>query len=123
MGFRNLCREGVDAVEFDVHQSADGGLVVIHDPLLDRTTFDSGPVGERSLRRLTATRLRDAGDECIPTLDDVLDVFIETTLELHIEIKTDALGNPYSGLEARLIDDIRRRGLERRASSPASCRA
>ncbi|MEZ2145038.1 glycerophosphodiester phosphodiesterase family protein [Bradyrhizobium sp. DN5] len=114
-GFRNLCREGVDAVEFDVHQSADGGLVVIHDPLLDRTTFDSGPVGERSLRRLTATRLRDAGDECIPTLDDVLDVFVETTLELHIEIKTDALGNPYSGLEARLIDDIRRRGLERRA--------
>ncbi|MBR0830244.1 glycerophosphodiester phosphodiesterase [Bradyrhizobium manausense] len=114
-GFRNLCKEGVDAVEFDVHQSADGGLVVIHDPLLDRTAFDSGPVGERSLRRLTATRLRDAGDECIPTLGEVLDVFSETTLELHIEIKTDALGNPYSSLEARLIDEIKRRGLERRA--------
>ncbi|MBR0719425.1 glycerophosphodiester phosphodiesterase family protein [Bradyrhizobium liaoningense] len=114
-GFRKLCKEGVDAVEFDVHQSADGGLVVIHDPLLDRTAFDSGPVGERSLRRLTATRLRDAGDECIPTLGEVLDVFSETTLELHIEIKTDALGNPYSGLEARLIDEIKRRGLERRA--------
>ncbi|WGD49370.1 glycerophosphodiester phosphodiesterase family protein [Bradyrhizobium sp. CB1650] len=114
-GFRNLCKEGVDAVEFDVHQSADGELVVIHDPLLDRTTFDSGPVGERSLRRLTATRLRDAGDECIPTLGDVLDVFGETSLELHIEIKTDALGNPYRGLEARLIDEVKRRGLERRA--------
>jgi glycerophosphoryl diester phosphodiesterase len=103
-GFRNLCEEGVDAVEFDVHQSADGGLVVIHDPLLDR-----------SLRRLTATRLRDAGDECIPTLGEVLDVLSETTLELHIEIKTDALGNCYAGLEARLIDEIKRRGLERRA--------
>ncbi|MCK1427165.1 glycerophosphodiester phosphodiesterase family protein [Bradyrhizobium sp. 87] len=114
-GFRNLCREGGDAVEFDVHQSADGGLVVIHDPLLDRTTFESGPVGERTLRGLTAMRLRDAGDECIPTLDEVLDVFSETTLELHIEIKTDALGNPYSGLEARLVDQIKRRGLERRA--------
>ncbi|MCP3388051.1 glycerophosphodiester phosphodiesterase [Bradyrhizobium sp. CCGB12] len=114
-GFRNLYKESVDAVEFDVHQSADGGLVVIHDPLLDRTTFDSGPVGELSLRRLTATRLRDAGDECIPTLGEVLDVFSETTLELHIEIKTDAVGNPYSGLEARLVDEIKRRGLERRA--------
>ncbi|TFV51182.1 glycerophosphodiester phosphodiesterase family protein [Bradyrhizobium niftali] len=114
-GFRNLCEEGVDAVEFDVHQSADGGLVVIHDPLLDRTTLDSGPVGERSLRRLTATRLRDAGDECIPTLGEVLGVLSETTLELHIEIKTDALGNCYAGLEARLIDEIKRRGLERRA--------
>ncbi|MBR0843314.1 glycerophosphodiester phosphodiesterase [Bradyrhizobium liaoningense] len=115
IGFRNLCREGVNAVEFDVHQSADGGLVVIHDPLLDRTTFDRGPVGERSMRRLTATRLRDAGDECIPTLGEVLDVLGGTTLELHIEIKTDALGNPYPGLEARLIDEIKRRGLERRA--------
>ncbi|RXH23960.1 glycerophosphodiester phosphodiesterase [Bradyrhizobium nanningense] len=113
-GFRNLCKEGVDAVEFDVHQSTDGGVVVIHDPLLDRTTFESGPVGDRSLRQLTATRLRNAGDECIPTLDEVLDVFSETTLELHIEIKTDALGNAYSGLEARLIERIKRRGLERR---------
>src|SRR5438552_19169789 len=73
-GFRNLCALGVDAVEFDVHQSADGGLVVIHDPLLDRTAHDVGPVGARSLKQLTATRLRDAGDECIPTLESALDV-------------------------------------------------
>jgi glycerophosphoryl diester phosphodiesterase len=112
-GFRKLRELGVDAVEFDVHQSADGGLVVIHDPLLDRTAHDVGPVGERSLRELTATRLRDAGDECIPTLESVLDVFGDTTLELHIEIKTDALGNPYPGLEARLIDAVRQRGLDR----------
>ena len=115
LGFRNLCGLGVDAVEFDVHQSSDGGIVVIHDPLLDRTTHDTGPVGERSLNRLTSTRLRDAGDECIPTLSTVLDVFSETALELHIEIKTDALGYAYRGLEARLIEEIRRRGLERRA--------
>ncbi|MBR0751011.1 glycerophosphodiester phosphodiesterase [Bradyrhizobium jicamae] len=115
LGFRNLCGLGVDAVEFDVHQSADGGIVVIHDPLLDRTTHDTGPVGERSLNRLTSTRLREAGDECIPTLSQVLDVFADTALELHIEIKTDALGNAYQGLEAKLIEEIKRRGLERRA--------
>ena len=44
LGFRNLCGLGADAVEFDIHQSADGELVVIHDPLLDRTAHDSGPV-------------------------------------------------------------------------------
>ncbi|VIO70790.1 Glycerophosphodiester phosphodiesterase [Bradyrhizobium ivorense] len=115
LGFRNLCGLGADAVEFDVHQSSDGGIVVIHDPLLDRTTHDAGPVGERSLNRLTSTRLRDAGDECIPTLSSVLDVFDSTALELHIEIKTDALGNAYQGLEAKLIEEIRRRDLERRA--------
>ena len=114
-GFRNLRELGVDAVEFDIHQSVDGGLVVIHDPLLDRTTHDAGPVGVRSLKQLTATRLREAGEECIPTLDDVLDVFNDSSLELHIEIKTDAFGNAYPGIEGRLVDAVKRRGLERRA--------
>lgn len=114
LGFRKLCDVDVDAVEFDVHQSSDGGIVVIHDPVLDRTTHDSGPVGERSLNRLTSTRLRDAGDECIPTLSSVLDIYASTSLELHIEIKTDALGNAYRELEAKIIEEIRRRDLERR---------
>jgi glycerophosphoryl diester phosphodiesterase len=115
LGFRNLCGLGVEAVEFDIHQSADGGLVVIHDPLLDRTTHDTGPVGVRTLKQLTATRLRDAGEECIPTLDAVLDLFSDSPLELHIEIKTDAFGNPYPGIEERLVDAVKRRGLEQRA--------
>jgi glycerophosphoryl diester phosphodiesterase len=115
LGFRNLRGLGVDAVEFDIHQSVDGGLVVIHDPLLDRTTHDTGPVGVHSLKQLTAMRLREAGDECIPTLDDVLDVFTDSSLELHIEIKTDAFGNPYPGIEGRLVDAVKQRGVERRA--------
>jgi glycerophosphoryl diester phosphodiesterase len=114
-GFRNLRGLGVDAVEFDIHQSVDGGLVVIHDPLLDRTAHGTGPVGVRTLKQLTATRLREAGEECIPTLDAVLELFSDASLELHIEIKTDAFGNPYPGIERRLLDAVKRRGLERRA--------
>ena len=114
-GFRNLRGLGVDAVEFDIHQSADGALVVIHDPLLDRTAHDTGPVGVRTLKQLTGIRLREAGEERIPTLDAVLDVFSDSPLELHIEIKTDAFGNPYPGIEGRLIEAVKRRGLERRA--------
>ncbi|WP_065751091.1 glycerophosphodiester phosphodiesterase family protein [Bradyrhizobium paxllaeri] len=115
LGFRNLCGLGVEAVEFDIHQSVDGGLVVIHDPLLDRTTHDAGPVGVRTLKQLTATRLREAGEECIPTLDAVLDLYSDSPLELHIEIKTDAFGNPYPGIEGRVLDAVKRRRLERRA--------
>jgi len=114
-GFRNLRGLGVDAVEFDVHQSVDGGLVVIHDPLLDRTTHDTGPVGVRTLKQLATTQLREAGEERIPTLDTVLDLFSDSELELHIEIKTDAFGNPYPGMERRLVDIVKRRGLEHRA--------
>src|SRR5437868_6340795 len=80
-GCRNLRGLGVVAVEFDVHQSVDGGLVVIHDPLLDRTTHDTGPVGVRTLKQLTTTQLREAGEERIPTLDTVLDLFNDSELE------------------------------------------
>jgi glycerophosphoryl diester phosphodiesterase len=114
-GFRETRALGVDAVEFDVHQTGDGGIVVIHDPTFERTTLASGPVGERTLAQATAVELRDAGGERVPTLDQVLDVYQDSGLELHIEIKTDARGNAYAGLERKLVDVIRRRRLEPQA--------
>lgn len=106
-GFRRTRELGVDAVEFDVHLACDGEPVVIHDPSLERTTEGTGPVADR-----TATELAAMG---IPSLDAVLDVYAGTSIELHIEIKTDALGRPYGGLEKRLLDVIGRRRLERQA--------
>ena len=104
-GFRCTRELGVDAVEFDVHLARDGELVVIHDPSLERTTGGTGPVGVRA-----ATELAAIG---VPGLDAVLDVYVGTSIELHIEIKTDALGRPYDGLEKRLLDVIAGRELER----------
>jgi len=49
---------GVDACECDVHLSADGEPVVIHDPTLDRTTDATGPVGALSAAELSRV---DAG--------------------------------------------------------------
>lgn len=68
---------GVDAIELDVHLSADGQLVVIHDESVDRTTDGTGAVNHLSLAELKAL---DAGakfdpqfaGERIPTLDEVL---------------------------------------------------
>lgn len=37
---------GADVLELDVHGSRDGVIVVIHDPMLERTTNGSGAVGE-----------------------------------------------------------------------------
>jgi glycerophosphoryl diester phosphodiesterase len=47
-------RAGATALELDVHQSADGILVVCHDPTLDRTTASSGPIADRSAAELAA---------------------------------------------------------------------
>lgn len=102
-GFRHTRDLGVDAVEFDIHLARDGELVVIHDPSLERTTGGTGPVAAR-----TATELAALG---VPSLEAVLDVYVGTPIELHIEIKTDALGRPYEGLEKRLLDVIGRHKL------------
>jgi glycerophosphoryl diester phosphodiesterase len=48
-GFRRTADLPVDAVELDLHLSRDGEVVVIHDPLLDRTTTGEGPVAALSL--------------------------------------------------------------------------
>jgi glycerophosphoryl diester phosphodiesterase len=114
-GFRRTRDLGVDGVEFDVHLSRDGEMVVIHDPSLERTTEGHGAVANRTLAELAATPLRDAGGAGIPSLDAVLDIFAGSAIEMHIEIKTDLFGRAYPGLERRLIDAIARRGLERQA--------
>jgi len=41
-GFRLTLELGLDGIEFDVHPTRDGGLAVIHDPTLDRTTDGVG---------------------------------------------------------------------------------
>jgi len=43
---------GADALELDVHRSADGHLVVCHDPTVDRTTDGTGCIADLSLEQL-----------------------------------------------------------------------
>ncbi|CAE8663693.1 unnamed protein product, partial [Polarella glacialis] len=57
--FRRALELGADGVELelDVHLSADGHAVVIHDSWLDRTTGSSGPVGALPLDELRRVSL------------------------------------------------------------------
>ena len=72
----------------DIHQTADGELVVIHDDTVDRTTDGSGPVRDYSLadlRRLDAGYRWTDDDGAtfpyrgkgirVPTLEEVLRSF------------------------------------------------
>jgi len=113
-GFRNVCGLKVDAVELDVHLSSDGEIMVIHDPLLERTTDHKGPVARLSREALRKVKLDDTLGETIPTLPAVLDVFAPTGIELEIEMKMDAFGNPYPGLLDKVIALVRERGLASR---------
>lgn len=113
-GFRNVCGLGVDAVELDVHLSSDGEIMVIHDPLLDRTTDHKGPVAHLSRAALAKVTLDDTLGETIPTLPEVLDVFGPTGIELEIEMKMDAYGNPYPGLLDKVLALVEARKMASR---------
>ncbi len=58
LAFQNAADLGVDALEMDIHSTADGELVVIHDPFVDRVTNGSGDVHDHTLAEL---KLLDAG--------------------------------------------------------------
>ena len=56
--FESAIQMGVDVLEIDVRGSKDGGVVVIHDAMMDRTTNTTGPVSELTLEEI---RQADAG--------------------------------------------------------------
>lgn len=94
-------RAGCEAIEIDVHLSADGKLVVIHDDTVDRTTNGTGAVIEQTFADLRAL---DAGDgQQIPTLAEVLDA-VRGKAELFVEIKA-------AGCEQPVVDAARAAGL------------
>lgn len=87
--FRRAVELGVEGMELDVHLSADGHPVVIHDETVDRTTNGSGAVANLTLAELQEL---DAGQgERIPTLGEVLDV-VGDALRVDIEVKANAAG-------------------------------
>lgn len=83
---------GVDFVEADLHLTADGVPVLMHDPTVDRTTSGSGLVADLTLEEIKAL---DAGSwhtsefvgEQVPTLQEFLDELTPTNSRALIELK------------------------------------
>jgi glycerophosphoryl diester phosphodiesterase len=114
--FRLAVEQGADWIELDIHQTADGHLVVLHDLTLERTAGDRRPVKTLALEQI---KKFDVGlwwdkayrDERVPTLDEVL-VFAENRIKVQIEIKRGS--SLYPGIEKRLIEIIARHRAENR---------
>ena len=78
-------KEAGYGVELDVHMTADGELVVIHDSTLDRVTGQSGTVEKMTLEQLKPFRL-EGTQERIPTFQEVLELF-DGQVPLIVELK------------------------------------
>lgn len=85
--FREAVRLGADAVELDVHVTADGEAVVHHDPILSARVTPSAyvrkPLG--SLNRAAVSSIDLGSGSRIPTLAEVLGLLNER--QAYVEIK------------------------------------
>ncbi|WP_413587108.1 glycerophosphodiester phosphodiesterase [Bdellovibrio sp. HCB274] len=84
--FKALLDSKVSAVEFDIHQCADGVWVVHHDDTLDRTTTATGLLGSRTWAELSNVRTKEG--DALPRLEDVLALYKDNAMELQIEVKS-----------------------------------
>lgn len=98
LAFEHAMVVGADVLEMDVHSTADGVIVVIHDDTVDRTTDGSGAVSDMTFAEL---RMLDAGHDfsadggqtfpyrgmgiVVPSLDEVLAAFPDRYYLLEIK--------------------------------------
>lgn len=132
--FRESLALGVDLVEADIHLTADGGLAVIHDATLRRTTDRRGRVRTRTATELRLARLRGPDrrltNEHVPMLEEVLAIVAAAGGGVLIEVKAPSRGlgvryfprsriRPgarYQGLEERVVAALTSANLLERAN-------
>lgn len=110
--FAKALELGADGVELDVHLSADGVPIVIHDFTVDATTDGHGRVADLTLAQLkqldVGSRFGAAfAGERIPTLEEALDILAGRLL-VNIELKSISLRD--NGLERAVVALIERLG-------------
>lgn len=99
--FALAVEEGADGIELDVHLSADGHLLVRHDPTIE---VDGSQV---QLASLTAAQARDLAGA--PRLEEVYELLAPTSLTVNVEAKTgDA---EYPGIVPILASTRRESGM------------
>jgi len=113
--FELALAQGAHGVELDAKLSADGEVVVIHDPSVDRTTGGKGRVSQMTL---AALRELDAGSffsekfegEKIPTLAEVFETIGNRAL-INVEL-TNYYSIPVDGLADKVCELVKRFSLE-----------
>ena len=102
IGFQKALALNVDQIELDIHSSADGEIMVIHDETIDRTTNGSGYVN--SFTRLELQQFQIEGQQYIPTLIEVLNL-IDRKCSINIEIKSNGLANKLVGIIEQYVTE------------------
>lgn len=113
--------DGADGVECDLHLTADGELVLLHDEWVDRTSNGTGPVAELSLSQLHAldfsswhgTEIPEefgTTDEQLLTLTELLDILAAAARPIGLALEFKYGENFDPALIDAALDTLRGRG-------------
>ncbi|MFA0438799.1 hypothetical protein BCU70_05375 [Vibrio sp. 10N.286.49.C2] len=109
--FENTLNLPVELVEFDVHPTKDGILVVHHDATLDRTTDMTGPVNAKTWQELSQGSVNYSGGERIMTLKELCDLYSNSDIVLRLEIKGDEDKLPYPNIVEQVLSVLEETGM------------
>lgn len=86
---RDTAAAGIPMAEVDVRTTADGVMVLMHDPTIDRTTNATGEVKELTWDVLKHAVLNANGDttHSVPTFEDAMQLASELGIGLYLDIK------------------------------------
>lgn len=104
--FQKAWEMHADGIELDVQLTKDGNVVICHDHSVNRTSSGQGWIKDYTLAEI---KQLDFGSwfhhefigETIPTLEEFLRWFSQTTMKLNIEIKNGPV--LYTGIESKVI--------------------
>lgn len=125
---RGALAVGVDGLETDVCLTADGALVLLHDPYLPLGTDLEGFAHQRTARELRRAELRDRGGRLSGEAPLFLEDLLAATppgIVLQLEVKAHAdptlAGRTVEAVEARLRGRTRGRRVELLSFATAAC--
>ena len=101
--FRNASRLGVKWIEFDIHRTSDGVLIVHHDDTVNRMTNGAGFVKDMTWEQISSLRL--INDEQIMSFAEIVALAREKGLGILPELKST---DYYPGMEIQALEIVRK---------------
>lgn len=109
-GFAATARMALEEVEFDLHPTADGEIVVHHDATLDRTTDRSGAIADLPAAEVLSAMINYGQGGHPLTLAQLCRAFRASPVIFRCEIKPGADGRAYRGFVPRVVEKLAAEG-------------
>lgn len=110
-GFKATARMALEQVEFDVHPTVDGAIMVHHDATLDRVTDRTGAIAEQSETEVRSAVINYSGGEHPVSLGELCKIFIGSKVDFRCEIKPGSHGIAYYNFVPQVVEILAHHGM------------